>query len=171
LDDSERAPCGASLIDGDIGVEPLKSFVTATVVAIAEMAGTEVVVREVYQKRLDSPCGDISARVRITSVAEGMFVLGFPQRTAAAIAERVLANVREEINGTLVCDCVGEIANVIAGQAKTLLAGTRHQMTFSLPQVTVGNAPSSQPEHGRNCVLIKFCSDLGEFTIRLVLEQ
>jgi CheY-specific phosphatase CheX len=79
--------------------------------------------------------------------------------------------VKEEINETLVCDCVGEIANVIAGQAKTLLAGTPHQSTFALPQVVAGNPLSSQPEQGRNCLVMNLCSDLGEFTMRLALEH
>jgi CheY-specific phosphatase CheX len=61
----------------------------------------------------------------IKPATEGLLVLSFPDRTAAAITERVLADAKEEIDETLVRDCVGEIANVIAGQAKTLLAGTR----------------------------------------------
>jgi CheY-specific phosphatase CheX len=86
LDDLEHASWGAHLVDADVGVEPLKSFVTATIVALAEMAGTEAAVREVYQAGLDSPWGDISVVLRIKSAREGMLVLSFPERTAVAIA-------------------------------------------------------------------------------------
>jgi CheY-specific phosphatase CheX len=171
LVDSERASSGAPLADGQAETLLLKSFTTATTVALAEMATTEVAVREVYRATLDDPWGDISAVLGIKSATEGLLVLGFAERTAAAIAERVLADVKEEINETLVRDCVGEIANVIAGQTKTLLAGTPHQMTFSLPEVVVGDHPESRPGRGRGCLVIAFRSDLGEFTVRLALER
>src|SRR5262249_27710623 len=101
---------------------------------------------------------------------EGLLVLSFPDRTAAAIAERVLADLNQEINESLVRDCMGEIANVIAGQAKALLAGTTHQLTFSLPQIAVANPPS-RLELDRGCLVIAFRSDVGEFTMRLALKR
>lgn len=157
--------------DREFRGQPVDSFVNATVVALAEMAGTEVAVREVYQSTLGAPWCDISAVLEIKSATEGLLVLGFPERTAAAIAERVLAGVQEEINETLVRDCIGEVANVIAGQAKTLLAGTPHQFTYSLPQVVVGKPPPSNLEWSHSCIVIVFVSELGEFTMHLALAR
>jgi chemotaxis protein CheX len=147
----------------------MDSFITAATVALAEMAGTDIVVREVYQGTLDCPWGDISAALGITSATGGMLVLSFSERTAAAIAKRVLADTNEEISESLVRDCVGEIANVIAGQAKTLLTGTPHEMTFSLPRVVGPIPPHSCPEPGPGCLVIAFQSHFGEFIMRLTL--
>jgi chemotaxis protein CheX len=149
---------------------PLESFITATTVALAEMASTEVAVREVHRGTLDDSLGDISAVVAITSVSEATLVLSFPRATAAAIAERVLADVQDERNDSLVGDCIGEIANVIAGQAKTMLAGTPHQLTFSLPRVVIGNLPESRTEPSQRCLIVALGSDLGDFTLRLALK-
>src|SRR5262245_31208475 len=118
------------------------------------MAGTEVAVRETYRTRLDSPWGDISAVLEIKSATGGMFVLSFPERTAAAIAERILADARTAVTDSLIRDCVGEIANVIAGQAKTLLAGTTHQLTFSLPRVIVGDHRGFRHERNDGCIVV-----------------
>jgi chemotaxis protein CheX len=171
LDDLERASSVARLVGEDAQSLPLESFITAATVALAEMAGTEVSVRDVYQATLDAPWGDVSAMVSIKSASDGLVVLSFPERTAAAIAERVLADVKAVINESLVQDCVCEIANVIAGQAKTLLAGTPHQFAYSLPRVVSGDLSQSRPETGRGCLVAAFRSDLGEFTLRLALES
>jgi chemotaxis protein CheX len=100
-----------------------------------------------------------------------MLLLRFPERTAAAIAQRVLADTEVELNESLIRDCIGEIANVIAGQAKTLLAGTPYRLTFSLPEVVVGKHLLSHPEWSRECLVIAFRSDLGEFSLGLALQQ
>src|SRR5262249_27216722 len=134
------------------------------------MAGTEVAVGEAYRTTLDSPWGDISAVLEIKSATGGMFVLNFPGRTAAAIAARVLADARTVVTEGLVRDCVGEIANVIAGQAKTLLTGTSHQLTFSLPRIIVGDHLGYRHERNNDCTVIVFRSDVGEFAMRLALE-
>jgi chemotaxis protein CheX len=170
VDGSERDSAGRRSADGEEEALPLESFITATTVALAEMARTEVAVREVYRAAPDDAWGGVSAVLELTSATEGLLVLSFPEPVAAAIAKRVLVDVKEEINESLVRDCVGEIANVIAGQAKTLLAGTTHQLTFSLPEVVAGDNARSRPERDRGCLVIAFGSDLGEFTLRLVLN-
>jgi chemotaxis protein CheX len=170
LDEFERASRDARPVDGEARVQPLESFIAATTVALAEMAGTEVAVQGVYRATLDRPSGDITVALRLRMATEGMLVLNFPARTAAALAGRVLAEVQEAMNESLIRDCVGEIANVIAGQAKTLLAGTPHQMTFSLPQVVVGGRPEFGTEPGYGCTVVAFRSDAGDFTMRLATE-
>jgi chemotaxis protein CheX len=170
VDGSERESSDKRSADGEVEALPLESFITATTVALAEMARTEVAVREVYRATPDDAWGGVSAVLELKSATEGLLVLSFPEPVAAAVAKRVLVDVKEELNESLVRDCVGEIANVIAGQAKTLLAGTPYQMNFSLPEVVAGGRSPSHPERGLGGVVIAFESDLGEFTLRLVLN-
>jgi chemotaxis protein CheX len=134
------------------------------------MAGTEVVVRDVYRKPLHHTLGDVAAVIELLSVTEGFLVLGFPQRTAAALAGRILAGTTEEVGEELVRDCVGEIANVVAGQAKAILADTPHRFTFSLPKIVVG-AGEILPQQGPDCLVVDFGSYQGEFALQLFLKQ
>ena len=85
--------------------------------------------------RCIAPLGDIAAVLTLTS-APGAMVLGFPEQTASALAGRILSGVTAVIDGQLIRDCVGEIANVIVGQAKAMLAGTSYHFAFSVPNVT-----------------------------------
>ena len=167
LDPSEIA--GAQPVAGEIRDTLLEPFITATCVALGEMASTEVVVRAVYQKTVPHALGDIAAVLELLSAREGFLVLSFPERTAAALAGRILAGVAEEVDADLIRDCVGEIANVVAGQAKALLAGTPYRFAFSLPKVVVGG-PEFRPKQGQDCLVVAFNSDLGEFAMQLVLE-
>src|SRR5262249_13202885 len=110
---------------------------------------------------------DVSAVVRLRSATEGYLALGFPQQTAAALAQRMLSGVLKEIDAALIRDCVGEIANVVAGQAKALLAGTPYQFPFSLPGVVGGGAPDLGSNPDGECLVVVFGRDLGEFAMQL----
>ena len=161
--------CGAGQPIGDeAGAQLLEPFIAAARAALTEMAGTEVVVRAAAGTEPPQALGDVAAVVRLTSATDGYLVLGFPRRTAAALAERVLTGVVKEIDEGLICDCVGEIANVVAGQAKALLAGTPYHFTFSLPQVVLGGGPELGPHGARDCLAVAFGTDLGEMAMRLL---
>ena len=134
------------------------------------MAGADVVARAVYRQTLDTALGDLSVVVGLASATMEFLVLSFPERTAAALAGRMLAGVTEKLDEGLIRDCVGEIANVVCGQAKAMLAGTLHQFVFSMPKVVAG-ANESQPRQDLDCLVVVFSSDRGEFTMRVFLKS
>jgi chemotaxis protein CheX len=148
----------------------LEPFIAATRTALAEMAGTEVVVRVVYRRSTAEETGDIAAAVRLTSASEGLFLFTFPEATAAALAGRILVGSAVEVDENLVRDCVGEIANVVAGQAKALLAGGPHPLAFSMPPV-VATAKELRPQSSQDCLAIAFGCDAGEFAMELFLNM
>ena len=81
--------------------------------------------------------------------------------TALELTSRVLQEVGDSADGGIVRDCAGELANVIAGQAKTLLFGTPYHFTFSLPSILTVN--STERNTGR--WVIAFASDVGGFAL------
>jgi CheY-specific phosphatase CheX len=147
----------------------LEPFIGATRVAVSEMAGTEVVVRSVSHSTMRHALGDISAVVAIKSKAEELLVLSFPHQTAAALASRMLSGVSQEVDDNLIRDCVAEIANVVAGQSKALMAGATHQYAFSMPQV-VGKSAEFRPQPGLHCLVVNLGTDHGEFAIQVFLK-
>jgi CheY-specific phosphatase CheX len=89
-------------------------------------------------------------------------MMDFPEATAAALARRVLAEAAVELSTEMIRDCMGEVANVVAGQAKALLFGTPFHFTLSTPTVLAGHAPVA----GGSQVVV-FDSDVGEFAARI----
>lgn len=153
----------------EIANSVLEPFVTATRAALAEMAGIDVVVRSTCQNSNDRAAGDMAVILRLTSATEAFLVLSFPERTAAALARRMLAGVSAEVDEQLIRECIGEVGNVIAGQAKALQAGTPRHFSFSLPEV-VSSANDFQPPSGLDCLAVDFMSDQGAFVLQLFLK-
>jgi chemotaxis protein CheX len=143
------------------------AFISGTQAALSEMASAEAAVVSTEPATTAQVVDSISAVVELNSVALGRFILSLPRGTAAALAERILAGVEDVIDDELTRDCVGELANVIAGQAKTILAGTPSHFNFSLPRVY--GPGSSEPTAGPSgtCQLVRFGTELGVFTLLL----
>jgi chemotaxis protein CheX len=169
VDVSEIVAEGAQPISEENRDKLLEPFITATCTALGEMAGTEVVVRAVYQKAFHQTLGDIAGVLGLRSATEGFLVLSFPNRTATAIAGRILAGVTQEVDENLVRDCVGEITNVVAGQAKAMLAGTPYHFAFSMPRV-VGAGHELRPLPSLDCLVVAFSSAHGDFALQLFLN-
>jgi chemotaxis protein CheX len=134
---------------------------------LGEMAGTEVSVLGLRQTSFQDQLDALNAVVPITSSSFRTLILSFPQDTALGLAKRILPEP-EKIDETLVQDCVAEIANVVAGQAKALLAGTPYQFTFSLPRIVEGAYPPPF-EQGEIVLVIALRCDQGEFSLGIVL--
>jgi len=151
-------------VDVDQLLEPL---IAAVNLSVGQWTGADMVVRTVSHEALPRTFADITAVVGFVSGMEGALALCFPQRTAAALAGRILTGVTETLDDALIRDCVGEMVNVLAGQAKGLLAGTPGHFTFGTPTVLTGTAPESLTPYGRSCLAIVFDSELGELALQL----
>jgi chemotaxis protein CheX len=154
-------------VSGEVRDKLLEPLIAATCAGLGEMADAEVVVRAGFQPTTHHALGDIAAVVGLRS-REGFLVLSFPERTATALSRAILAGVTEEVDESLIRDCVGEIANVIAGQAKALLAGSPYPLTFSMPQVV--DDARVEPGHGLDCLVVHFGSNHGEFSLQVCLK-
>jgi chemotaxis protein CheX len=141
------------------------AFAAAVPFALKEMADVEPVVRESeHERNVDEGSADMSACVRLTTAA-GVWrlILSFPERTAAALARRILVETDVEVSPEMIRDCIGEVANVLAGQAKALLVGRTSHFTLSTPTVQVGDLA----ERTADRFVIYFDSNVGEFTVHL----
>ncbi|MFH1421525.1 MAG: chemotaxis protein CheX [Planctomycetota bacterium] len=81
---------------------------------------------------------EISGAVGITGAMQGVVVVSFPKEFARNLV-RLLGDAREDIPDEEIYDCVGEIANIIAGNLLPSLKrknSNAHQL--SLPLVVVG---------------------------------
>jgi chemotaxis protein CheX len=149
--------------------ELLDPFCEAAVIALREMAAVEVVVHAVYRRPMPLGCGDITAVIRLSFCAPGFLALSMPQRTASLFASRIFGPEQDQKTiDDSTRDCVGEMTNVIAGQAKALLARSRFHFVFSTPAITLGPIPP-KAEAGMDCFVIVFGSECGDFALQVGL--
>jgi chemotaxis protein CheX len=147
--------------------ECLEPFVSGVSVSFEVWANTVVVVQGISRQAPAGPCGDLAAVLKLQAGLDGSLVLHFPKPTAVALARRIFTDVTEEVDDMLVRDCLGEMANVVAGQAKALLSQTPHRFAFSTP--TVVAEEELRMARPQECLTILFGSDLGGFTVQLSL--
>ncbi len=158
-------------IPDEVREELLDPFIVAACTTLAEMALTAAEVRETYATVTSRSVGDITVVLDLTPARGAMLVLGFPEPTAAALAGRVLAETGGGADDALVRDCMGEITNVIAGQAKAMLHGTSRRFAFSTPRIMSGR--NLVPEHSTGCefLVAHFDSDAGDFILQVCSAQ
>jgi CheY-specific phosphatase CheX len=138
------------------------AFTEAVGTTLREMAGLEVVPRGVTTGRVTEPLS-FCANLRLSSPGDGDLTLDFPREVVKELARRVFAQAGFEADDPLLADCVGEVANVVAGQAKTLLFGTPQHFVFSLPSVMPEALPNPEAER----LILTFTSEIGEFVLYL----
>jgi CheY-specific phosphatase CheX len=145
--------------------ELVEAFAAGVPLALREMAGVEAVVRVARPAAAADTIAGLSATIRLTAAGgEGRLILAFPEPTAAELARRILAGTVDEPAADMIGDCMGEVANVVAGQAKALLVGSPAHFTLSTPTVSTGLVAAAD-----GLWAIRFDSEAGEFTAYVCL--
>ena len=116
--------------------EVVIAFSTAAMTALQELIQVEAFADPDIHNPLDSSPGTfVSASLTLKRNVPGTMSLVLTEETASRLAARYLPE-GTALNREIVDDVAGEFANVIAGQAKTVLKGTPHHYTISTPVVT-----------------------------------
>ena len=147
----------------------LGPFTSATAMTFREMAGVEIAVRSVYQKKKHKMFGDISAVIGLMARTEGAMVISFPDSSALALTKRILSGLSDEPESDAVRDCIGEVANVIVGQARGILSNTPYSFAMSTPTVVSGAGHEIRHKPGMPCLVVAFSCELGDFALQLCL--
>lgn len=158
-------PADAKPIPSSIPPEMIDAFVAATATAFQELANTGTAAREPFAvDRLLTL--DVNATVVLRHDPPGRLVLSFPLPVLEALVRRYLdGNVN--LTPELLDDAAGEFANVIAGQAKTMLKGTPEHYWLSTPVVS-RTSGSSADVKGTSVLILYFDCDAGTFVLQVV---
>ena len=114
-----------------------------------------------------APTYDISAVIGFTGKANGAVVFSVSKSVAFMATETMLENEVQEINSDVI-DAVGELANMIAGGAKTALSN--YEMSLGLPSVVVGRDHSIQFPSNVQPICVLFDTPSGPIAIDVGLD-
>ncbi len=111
---------------------------------------------------------DVSGIISFSGDLVGSFVLGFPMATARRIVG-VFVGSELDPTGADFADAIGELANMVAGNAKAKFSGRK--ISISCPSVIVGSGHSVHGgrEFGRAMVTCE--CECGEFVIEVSARQ
>jgi chemotaxis protein CheX len=111
---------------------------------------------------------EVSGIIGLAGETIGAVVLSFSRETAIKIVSK-LEDKPYKALGKEVIDGVGELINIIAGNAKQDLLDFR--IEISLPGVITGNTYRIHWPEGIPVVCIPFTSDFGDFTVNVSLRD
>jgi len=114
----------------------------------------------------DDVRADVSAVIGFSGDASGFVVLCFPSSTAVRAAS-AFAGVTMTKDHEDFSDAIGELANIVAGQAKSKLEGL--SISISLPSVIIGREHVVLHSKQRPRLSIPCDSPLGRFTVEVAM--
>lgn len=143
-------------------------FINSTVNVFETMLGctpqrTDLTITETIQNQ-----HDITGVIGLSGRASGSVVISMEKSVALSAAEAMLAEKCEEVDESVI-DVVGELTNMIGGNAKSRLP--EYEMNLALPTVITGKEHAIRFASEVSPVLISFTSEWGEFTIEVALKE
>ncbi|HEX9081988.1 MAG TPA: chemotaxis protein CheX, partial [Holophagaceae bacterium] len=113
---------------------------------------------------------DISAIIGLTGDTSGSIILSFPKALACRIASNMLMEEIPELNQS-VEDAVGEIGNIVVGDARRILIQDGFSLSISVPTVVVGTGHKISRSGDVPCIAIPFNTPYGEFEVNVGLKD
>ena len=110
---------------------------------------------------------EISGVIEITGDVSGCVVVSFPEEIALQLASALLESDLAEVDDDCT-DAIGEIANIVAGDAKKNFP--KANTTVSIPTIVIGRKKVSFPS-GVPIISIPCETDKGQFCIDVALKE
>ncbi len=150
-------------------VELAKPFIKAVTDVLSTMAFITPTAGTPFIKKNNVAQGDVTGLVGITGSGVGSVSISFDKSLAIAIVKNMLGDEVEDLLHD-VKDAVGEIANMVSGQARVGLV--QHGLTFqgSTPIVIMGDNHTISHMASSPIMAIPFSAEQGNFTIEFCFD-
>ena len=149
-------------------VEYINPFIVGITQVFESSIGITPHRSSVGLKEDNTPSHDVSAIIGLSGNAFGSIVLSFPRETAQKVMAAMLGD--EEVSNEFLADGVGELANMIAGVAKTILAEQGIKTFISIPRVILGLSHYIHRPKEVPCVEIEFETEMGNLVLEVALK-
>ena len=151
-------------------VKLINPFITATTNVLETMAFTKSQAGKPYLKKDDAAHGDVSGVIGFTGETNGTVSVTFDESCILKIVSNMFGEEMTEINNEIT-DAVGEITNMISGQARKELEEIGKLFHAAIPSVISGKNHKLETMTKGPRIAIPFKTDAGSFTIIVCLEN
>ena len=151
-------------------VKIVNPFINATVKVLGTMAHAKVNPGKPYVKNDNIAKGDVTGIIGITGETNGTISVTFD---AGSILKVMSSMFGEEVTtlGAEVSDAVGELTNMISGQARRKLGEMGKVFDAAIPSVVTGKNHRITHITNGPIVAIPFTTEGGSFTIEICFEN
>ncbi|MBN1525070.1 MAG: chemotaxis protein CheX [Spirochaetales bacterium] len=151
-------------------IKYINPFINATINVFEDFFKITPVVQKPYiVKNNEDHEWDVSAIIGIAGEARGAVVISFTETLAALLTSKLVNRPVSSINDDVI-DTIGEVVNIIAGNAKKGLE--EYRLMISLPSIIKGkNHQLAWPVRNLPIVGIPFKTSEGPFNLSVGLEN
>lgn len=153
-----------------MNAEFINPFLKATVNVLSMMAFVKPVPGKPYIKNDRKAHGDISGVIGMTGESKGVVVFSLSKEAALKIVSSMLGEKFTEINDEI-SDAIGEITNMISGDARRELAAKGHVFEAGLPSIITGKNHTIESMAKGPSVAIPFTIDGATFMVETAFEE
>lgn len=151
-------------------VKLINPFINATINVLETMAFLCPESGKPYLKTDTVAVGDVSGVLGLTGVANGTIAVTFEEKCILAVVSNMLGETMSELNADI-SDAVGELTNMISGQARRELEEMGKIFKAAIPSVVTGKNHSIVHYTKGPKIAIPFSTEHGNFTIEVCFEK
>ncbi|MDR2695691.1 MAG: chemotaxis protein CheX [Deltaproteobacteria bacterium] len=156
----------AAMRDVDIA----RYFVNAATVVLYTMAGLIVTPGKFFIKHDRKAIGYFTAAINVSGHRIGTIAVSFTRTGAATLARGMLGDDVGDLEHDML-DAVGEVTNMIAGQARAAMAEAGVVLRAGTPTVMAGDDIQIEYAAGAPIVVIPFAMSDSAFTVKFCLSK
>jgi chemotaxis protein CheX len=153
-----------------MNVAYVNPFIESTLRSLDMMAGIKADKTGLALKEDLITTFDISAIIGLTGETSGSIIISMPESLACKVASNMLMEEITKLNKS-VEDAIGEIGNIVVGDARRALIQEGHSLSISIPTVVIGAGHKISRTGGIPCIAIPFTTQFGEFEVNVGLRE
>jgi chemotaxis protein CheX len=151
-------------------VKYINPLLESTLSVLSTMAMVEAKMGKPSVKQGSNTLGDITGMIDLSGAdANGSLAISFSQAAILDITNKMLGEKITTIDDTVI-DAVGEITNMITGNAKRIYAEQGIDFNLTQPSTTLGyDLPLNHSVTG-DIILLPFTTDAGKFFLEFCFD-
>jgi chemotaxis protein CheX len=151
-------------------VKLINPFLAAAAHVLKTMANVDAIPGKPFLKKDDRAMGDVSAIIGITGSARGSMALVFTEECIMKIASALLGEVLTKMDNE-VGDAVGELTNMICGDARRRLSEEGTVLQAGIPTIVAGKNHSIMHVADGPRLAVPFETDHGSFMVEVAFGK
>jgi chemotaxis protein CheX len=148
----------------------INAFVDSTVNVIKTMAFIDSTAGRAYLKAGAAACGDVSGIIGFTGSVTGSLAVSFSEKCILKIVSNMLGEEFPMITRDIE-DAVGELTNMISGDARKRLQSEQMTISASIPSVVSGKNHTIKHILGTSSIVIPFVTVDGSFVVDVCIKE
>jgi chemotaxis protein CheX len=153
-----------------MNVAYINPFIESTLRSLDMMAGIKAEKTGLALKEDLITTYEISSIIGLTGETSGSIIISMPAKLACQIASNMLMEDIKTMNKS-VEDAIGEIGNIVVGDARRALIQDGHSLSISIPTVVIGAGHKISRSGDVPCIAIPFTTEYGDFEVNVGLRE